>query len=254
VECPRGLRSVHAVGEVGAVGRTGRLTRPCGGSSAGVTDRFDGFIAGLGTPAGLRAVVGHWPSSPFGAFTDVMVERADGHRMLLAPTAEVAGFVAATYTFDEVCHVPVDASVSDDRWTVRAGPLDLGFTVGRRSPLGMLLRSVPRRLATDPRWISAIDVVARRVLPGVRTRGSTGQGRREYYAARDLHRITGARIMWDGVDQGGLTSVDPPVRFGFGSTPRTPSLVRVVTLVRCNGDGAGRDSPGRARSSLSTIG
>jgi hypothetical protein len=69
------------------------------------------------------------------------------------------------------------------------------------------------------------------VLPGVRTRGSAGQGRREYYAALDLHRITGARVAWDGADQGGLTPVDPPVRFGFGSTPRAPSLVRVVTLV-----------------------
>jgi hypothetical protein len=197
-----------------------------------VTDRFDGCIAGLGTPTGLRVVVGHWPSSPFGGFTDVMVERADGHRMLLAPTAEVSRFVAATYTFDEVCHVPVDASVSPDRWTVHAGPLDLTFTVGQRSPLGLLLHAVPPRLATDPRWISAIDVAARYVLPGVRTRGSAGHGRREYYAARDLHRITGARVTWDGADQGGLTTVDPPVRFGFGSTPRTPSLVRVVTLVQ----------------------
>ena len=195
-------------------------------------DRFDGFIAGLGTAAGLRVVVGHWPSSPFGAFSDVMAERPDGHRMLLAPTEQVAAFVAGTYTFDEVCRVPVDTTVTGDRWSVRAGPLDLTFTVGRRSPIGVLLRAVPGGLATDPRWITAIDVVARRVLPGVRTRGSAGQGRREYYAARDLHRITGARVAWDGADQGGLTPVEPPVRFGFGSTPRAPSLVRVVTLVQ----------------------
>jgi hypothetical protein len=121
--------------------------------------------------------------------------------------------------------------VADHRWTVRAGPLDLAFTAGPRPPLGVLLCAVPRPLATDRRWITAIDVVARRVLPGVRTRGSAGQGRREYYAALDLHRITGARVAWDGADQGGLTPVDPPVRFGFGSTPRAPSLVRVVTLV-----------------------
>jgi hypothetical protein len=195
------------------------------------TDRFDGNIAGLGTPAGLRIVVGHWPRSPFGAFTDVMVERPDGHRMLLAPTEPVAGFVAGTYTFDEVCRVPVATAVDGDRWSVRAGPLELAFTVGRRSALGVLLRAVPRRLATDPLWITAVDVVARRVLPGVRTRGSAGRGRREYYAALDLHRITGARVRWHGADQGGLMPVDPPVRFGFGSTPRSPSLVRVVTLV-----------------------
>ncbi len=239
----------------------GAAPRDAGGRTG--PSRFDGFIAGLGTAAGLRVVLGHWPRSPFGAFSDVMVERPDGHRMLLAPPA-VAGFVASTYTFDEVCHVPVDVAVagrdgslapasngrlpdpvrsslagrgapapfaSGDRWTVRAGPLELAFTVGGRPALGALLRAVPRRLAVDPRWVTAIDVVARRVLPGVRTRGSAGQGRREYYAALDLRRLTDARVTWHGADQGGLAPVDPPVRFGFGSTPRTPSLVRVVTRV-----------------------
>ena len=57
---------------------------------------FHGFIAGMGTAEGTRLVVGHWPESPLGSFSDVMVERADGHRMLLAPSEEVAGFVAAT--------------------------------------------------------------------------------------------------------------------------------------------------------------
>jgi hypothetical protein len=197
-----------------------------------VSDRFDGFIAGLGTPAGLRVVVGHWPSSPFGTFTDVMVEQPDGHRMLLAPTAQVAEFVAGTYTFDEVCRATVDATHDGNRWRVAAGPLEAEFETGRRPPLGLLLRAVPRPVATNPRWITAMDVVARRVLPGVRTRGSAGQGRREYYAALDLHRVVGGRVRWHGRDQGGLAAVDPPVRFGFGSTPRAPSLVRVVTLVR----------------------
>jgi hypothetical protein len=193
--------------------------------------RFDGWIAGLGTAAGLRVVVGHWPISLFGAFTDVMVEQPDGHRMLLAPTEEVAAFVAGTYRFDEVCRTPVTTTDRDDRWEVHAGPLELAFDVGPRPPLGVLLRAVPRPLATDPRWISAVDLVARRVLPGVRTRGSAGQGRREYYAALDLHRIRSASAGWHGADQGGLAPVHPPVRFGFGSTPRTPSLVRVVTVV-----------------------
>ena len=207
--------------------------------------RFDGCIAGLGTAAGLRVVVGHWPISPFGAFTDVMVERPDGHRMLLAPTEEVAAFVAGTYRFDEVCRIPVTTTVRDDHWEVHAGPLDLAFDVGPRPPLGLLLRAVPRPLATDPRWISAVDLVARRVLPGVRTRGSAGQGRREYYAALDLHRVRAASVAWHGVDQGGLAPVDPPVRFGFGSTPRTPSLVRVVTLVaEAKGGGASRRASG----------
>jgi hypothetical protein len=197
-----------------------------------VIERFDGCIAGIGTAAGLRAVVGHWPRSPLGAFTDVMVERADGHRVLLAPSYEVAAFVAGTYAFDEVRVGPVLARVDGARWQVDAGPLALAFTVGRRAPLGWLLRAVPRRLATHPRWIAAIDVVARAVLPGVRTRGSAGGGRQEFYGALDLHTVVDATVGWEGADQGGLTPVAPPVRFGPGSTPRRPSLTRIVTLVQ----------------------
>jgi hypothetical protein len=204
--------------------------------------RFDGFIAGLGTAAGTRVVVGHWPRSPFGPFTDVMVERPDGHRLLLAPTAEVAGFVAGTYTFDEVRVGPVAARTDGVRWEVDAPPLALAFRTGRRAPLGVLLSLVPRRLATAPRWISAIDQVARRLLPGVRTRGSAGGGREEYYGALDLHRVAAAEASWDDADLGGLAPVHPPVRFGFGSTPRAPSLTRVTTLV------IGDESPGHRPS------
>lgn len=195
-------------------------------------DHFDGWIAGVGTSTGLRAVVGHWPRSPFGAFTDVMVERADGHRVLLAPSSEVAAFIGGTYAFDEVRIGDVRAGFDGEGWRVDAAPLALEFTVGPRTALGWLLRAVPRRLATHPGWIMAVDVVARVVLPGVRTRGSAGNGRREFYGALDLHRVTGATVIWDGTDQGGLASVAPPVRFGFGSTPRRPSLTRIVTLVQ----------------------
>lgn len=195
-------------------------------------DRFDGWIAGLGTPAGLRVVIGRWQHTPLGPFTDVMVELPEGRRVLLAPSSAVAEFVAATYTFDEVRVGPVHAEVDGPRWRVDAGPLAVEFIVGRRPALGMLLRAVPRRLATNPRWIAGIDAVARRVLTGVRTRGSARGGREEYYGALDLHRVVSAAVYWDGVDQGGLAPVAPPVRFGFGSTPRSPSLTRVTTLVR----------------------
>ncbi|GAY11815.1 hypothetical protein [Pseudonocardia sp. N23] len=203
--------------------------------TATTVDRFDGHIAGLGTSAGLRVVVGHWHSSPLGTFADVMAERPDGHRLLLAPTPAVAAFVSATYTFDEVRVVPVHAVVDGPRWTVRAGPLEATFRTGRRPALGLLLAAVPTRIATSIPWVSAIDVVASRVLPGVRTRGSAGGGREEFYCARDMHCVTTADVRWDGADQGTLTSVDPPVRFGFGSTPPGPSVVRVTTLIRTRG-------------------
>ena len=37
---------------------------------------------------------------------------------------------------------------------------------------------------------------------------------------------------WDGVDLGRLAPVDPPTRFGFSSTPRTPALTAVTTTIQ----------------------
>lgn len=197
--------------------------------------RFDGHIAGLGTTGGTRVVVGHWPRSPFGPVGDVMVESPTGHRLLLAGTAALAGFVGDTYTFDEVRVVPVTIAAHGPQWTVVAGPLDLRFTVGGRGALGLLLRAVPAPLAGQPAWATLVDSPARLLLAGVRTHGSAGNGRREWYGARDRRRITAASARLDGSDLGGLAPVDPPVRFGFGSVPRTPALVRVTTTVQLPG-------------------
>lgn len=193
--------------------------------------RFDGWIAGAGTATGTRFVLGHWPGSPLGAFSDVMVERPDGHRVLLAPSEEVAAFVAATYRFDEVRIVPISIGRAERRWLIEAGPLTAALTIGRRTALGLLLRVIPPPLARTPAWIALIDHPARLIMPGVRTRGSAGNGRREWYGAQDLHPITEVRAAWDGADLGTLTDVTPPVRFGFGSVPPTPALVRVTTTV-----------------------
>ena len=73
----------------------------------GERQRFRGRIAGVGSTSGTRVVVGWWHESPFGAFADVMLETAAGHRVLLAPTPQVAELVATTYTFDEVRLEPV---------------------------------------------------------------------------------------------------------------------------------------------------
>ncbi|MDQ0619743.1 hypothetical protein [Arthrobacter globiformis] len=86
---------------------------------------FDGHIAGIGTGSGLRAVVGIWQESPFGPFADAMVQLPTGRRVLLAPTDEVAEFIAATYSFEEVRVVDVSAVLAGLSWTVDAGPLAL---------------------------------------------------------------------------------------------------------------------------------
>lgn len=193
--------------------------------------RFDGAIAGFGTASGTRLVVGRWTTTPWGPFADVMVERPDGHRLLLAPADRVADFVQATYSFDEVLHTPVLVEDTTDGWHVETDQLDVRLTVGRRTALGRLLRTVPRPVATAPWFTAAVDSVARLALRGVRTRGTAGSGRREWYAATDIHRIVAVAGTWCGEPLGELRPVDPPVRFGFSSTPRTPAVTSVVTTV-----------------------
>ncbi|MFC3349122.1 hypothetical protein ACFOOM_17130 [Streptomyces echinoruber] len=193
--------------------------------------RFEGWIAGTGTSSGTRIVLGHWQRSPFGPFSDVMIERAGGERLLLAPTRETADFVSGTYVFDVVRLVPVDVRITGDTWTVAAGPLELRFTTGRRRLLGWLLRAVPGALARRPAWSALTDRPARLLLPGVRTRGSAGAGRREWYGARDLRSIRSVSAAFEGTDLGGPAPVEPPVRFGFGSVPRRPAVTRVTTTV-----------------------
>ena len=189
---------------------------------------FRGAIAGVGTTSGVRVVVGRWDLSPYGAFADAMVETAAGHRLLLAPTQEVADFVAATYVFDEVRLEPVTV----DGWRFTSTSLTIELEVGDRTALGRVLRLVPARLAQSPAWCTVTDPVARVVMRGVRTRGSAGGGRREYYGATDHHAVTSVRGRLDGADLGGMAPVDPPPRFGFSSTPRRPSVTTVVTTVQ----------------------
>ena len=193
----------------------------------GQAQRFRGHIAGVGTTSGVRVVVGRWAESPFGAFADAMVETAAGHRVLLAPTEEVAELVAATYSFDEVRIEPVTV----DGWALSSPSLSWEIVEGGRTGLGRLLRLVPRRLAESPGWCTVTDPVARVVLRGVRTRGSAGNGRREWYGATDVHAVESLTGAFDGVDLGALAPVDPAPRFGFSSTPRRPSVTAVVTTV-----------------------
>ncbi|KQU65236.1 hypothetical protein [Phycicoccus sp. Root101] len=197
--------------------------------------RFHGRIAGVGSTSGVRVVVGRWDRSPMGAFADVMLEQPDGHRVLLAPDTAVAAFVSDTYVFDEVVVTGVDVSPvaggMGQGWAVTAGELRLSFTLGRRAPLGWALRALPTPVASSTAFATAADPVARTLLRGVSTRGQARSGRREWYGALDLHRVTSLTGSWRGTDLGELAPVDPPCRFGFSSTPRAPGVTSVVTTV-----------------------
>ena len=194
--------------------------------------RFRGHIAGLGSTSGIRVVVGHWPDTPLGPFSDAMVETAAGHRVLLAPRPEVRDFIAATYSFDEIRLEPVEVTVAGRVWSFRSDSLAADFTAGRRTALGAALRCVPGRVAASPAWCTVTDPIARVVMDGVRTRGTAGNGRREWYGATDARAVVELSGAFDGTDLGALADVDPPCRFGFSSTPTRPTLTTVVTTVQ----------------------
>jgi hypothetical protein len=193
--------------------------------------RFVGAIAGVGSTSGTRVVVGRWRESPFGPFADAMVETASGHRVLVAPTREVADYIAATYSFDEIRVEDVAVTGPDAVWQVTSRSLTLTLGVGDRTFLGRLLALVPAPVATHPAWASAADPFSRVVMRGVRTRGTAVAGRREWYGATEVRAVVRMRGRFDGADLGALAPVDPPCRFGFSSTPRRPSVTAVVTTV-----------------------
>src|SRR4029453_17420000 len=165
---------------------------------------------------------------PYGVVTDVMVEDPVGHRTLYAPTPALAALLAATYCFDDVQVVPCRARRSGPDWTVQAGPLQVSFTTGRRTLLGWLLWAIPDAVARRPWWVGLLDLPARRLLPGVRTRGRTQDGRPQWYGAPHLGAFIAVDAPLDGHGLGALRAVRPPVGFGFGSVPSRPSLVHLT--------------------------
>ena len=193
--------------------------------------RFTGRIAGFGTSAGVRCVIGAWQDSPFGAFADAMVETMAGERLLLAPSREVAELVAATYTFDDIVIGPVDVTTTPTRLHLNAPDLTVSLHIGGPAQLDRLLRLIPGALATNPLWLRAIDPVATRIVPGVHTAGTAGNGRREYYGVRRTRRITTISGQFRGADLGDLAPLLPPVRFGFASAPADPQIVSVTTTI-----------------------
>ena len=202
--------------------------------AVGTRQRFRGRIAGVGSTSGVRVVVGWWHESPFGPFADAMVERADGHRILLAPSEQVRDLVATTYVFDETRVEPFTVSAggaAGSRWVVESSSLSLRLDVGGRMPVGHLLRLVPRSVAQSPAFATVADPVARVAMRGVRTRGMARAGRREYYGATDLRTVTSLTGALDGIPLGDLAPVDPACRFGFSSTPKRPSVTDVVTTI-----------------------
>jgi hypothetical protein len=201
------------------------------GQTKDMSSSFAGHIAGLGTSSGTRIVVGIWDASPLGTFADVMLEQPSGHRILIAPRQDIADFVASTYSFDEVRIEPVSV-VRGEEWSVHTRSLQVRFRPGKPLWVSPLLRLVPAPLRRRAQWARLCNPIAGRLMPGVRTYGSAGGGRTEWYAASRVRGLADARATWEGDELGALTPVTPPVRFGFASSPARPTLTTLTSYVR----------------------
>ena len=101
--------------------------------------RFElrGVVSSVGFESGDRFVIGHWLSSPIGAFTDLMWAAPDGTRHLRVPSTRALAFVSGIYAFDHASVAPVVATVTSSSVEVDAGDVgvDLHGGVGVAHPV-----------------------------------------------------------------------------------------------------------------------
>jgi hypothetical protein len=169
-------------------------------------------------------VVGHWQSSPLGPVTDLMWATPGGERRLVAPSPEVAAFVAAVYRFDRTDVTALDGGL--DEWHLRVAAPDLGLELSLEAGPGW--RIPFRRPPSFTRWVEA--PVARRLL-GVRAYGVSPSGVREWYRADAYRPVIAGRASLCGRELGPVEPLDPPLGFGFSEPPRRPSMVSVRPLL-----------------------
>ena len=167
--------------------------------------RFElrGVVSSVGFASGDRFVIGHWISSPIGAFTDLMWATPDRVRHLRVPSPRALEFVSR-----------------DLRLRCRGGDAprrDRDGVVGRgacgchrgRAPRGRA-RPIPFSMVPGvTRWIQ--DPLARLTM-GVRTYGKSPHGVREWYRADSYRLVQRASASVDGVDLGPLRAAHRSAR------------------------------------------
>lgn len=206
--------------------------------------RLEGAIAAAGFASGDRFVIGAWQRGPLGPMTDVMWQREDGHRILLASSPQVGGFVASIYKFEEVRVIPdLHCELASRSLVLRGSGIGLDLQGARPMWLFALRPKILRRSAA---WVRLEDALLRplvarliRGAPRVRTYGVTPGGVREWYAIDSYQRVVRGRADLGGRDLGPLGPVDPPVTFGFSAFPAQPAIVRCAPLL----EGVAADFP-----------
>lgn len=198
--------------------------------------RLEGVIAAAGFASGDRFVIGAWERGPLGPMTDVMWQRSDDRRILVASSAAVADFVGSIYRFEETrVDESLSCEVTSARLRLRSTELEIDLVAARPMRLFSLR---PKRLRRSAAWVRIEDALFRPIVArlirgaeGVRTFGVTPGGQKEWYPIDAYQRVIHGRAVAAGRSLGDLKPVAPPVTFGFSAFPAQPALVRCAPLL-----------------------
>ncbi|MBT3657350.1 MAG: hypothetical protein HN544_04020 [Euryarchaeota archaeon] len=185
-------------------------------------DVFKGRITSSGFESGDRIVVGAWKESPFGEFTDIMWAKKDGSRILIAPTKEVADYVDAMYSFDEIKIQNVGVVQQGRSLSVSCDSMDLDFEWNRGWP-------IPFKRSLF--FIATVELLFAKIFFGTQTHGVTKNQRKEWYAIDRVSKLTKASATIDGINAGELRPLSEPCKFGFSEAPKKPSSCEVRTHI-----------------------
>jgi uncharacterized membrane protein len=185
-------------------------------------DVFKGRITSSGFSSGDRIVVGAWNESPFGEFTDIMWAKPDGQRVLIAPNQEVADYVDAMYSFDQIEIQDINIKHGENNLSVDCNSMKLEFEWNRgfRIPFKRSLF-----------FIATVELFFAKLFFGTRTHGVTKNHRKEWYAIDRVSKITNAEALISGQNLGRMSSMSEPCKFGFSEAPKKPSSCEVRTHI-----------------------
>ena len=185
-------------------------------------DIFKGRITSSAFESGDRIVVGTWKESIFGEFTDIMWAKKDGTRVLIAPTQEIANYVTAMYSFDEVILEEISTSLNDSNLSVNCNTMNLEFSWNKGFPIPF-----KRSLL----FIRTIELFFAKLVFSTRTYGLTKNNRQEWYAIDRVSHITSATGNIEGGNIGEFGPMKEPCKFGFSEAPKKPSSCAVRTHI-----------------------
>lgn len=170
-------------------------------------------------------VIGDWHNSPFGEFTNVMLAKPDGTRILFAPSKEHADYVSSLYSFEEVRVIPINVERGTNKIKVEADDL-----VVNMEWIGGIILPFPR-----PRWfIAKIENLFAGFIFGTKTYGITNNGRKEWYCVKKISKIRCATAELGEENLGEMSDFQINACFGFSEPPRKPSSIRVTSMISNN--------------------